>query len=56
MEMTIRTQATQQKFPLKSVHQEPVTLIVMPTLHIFMIVSFVILETGKHLHLIIQIK
>lgn len=51
MEMTISTQATQGQFPGKSV-----TLIVMSTLHIFTIFSYVILETGKHLHLVIQIK
>lgn len=51
MEMTISTQATQGQFPRKSV-----TLIVMSTLHIFIIFSFAILETGKHLHLVIQIK
>ena len=49
--MSISTQATQGQFPGKSV-----TLIVMSTLHIFTVFSFVILETGKHLHLMIQIK
>ena len=49
--MSISTQATQGQFPGNSV-----TLIVMSTLHIFTVFSFVILETGKHLHLMIQIK
>ena len=51
MEMTICTQATQGQFPGKSV-----TMIDISTLHIFIIFSSVILETGKHLHLVIQIK